>query len=73
MDSQVNEDRSCIGCLMPIFLVVLLAIAKYSGTFPYSWMWVLSPIWLPIVLLIGSVIFLGILLIILLIIKAFHE
>lgn len=33
-------------------LTIIFVIAKLIGIFTYSWLWVFSPLWIPIVLLI---------------------
>lgn len=48
-----------INC-SPILLLLsgVLALLKISGQFPYSWIWVLAPIWVPLLALAGIVIIL---------------
>ena len=61
-----NNNAKGNGDLMgPIMMVllILLIIGKVSGFLDISWIWVLSPIWIPI----GVVLFFTILFIILLI------
>ena len=61
-----NNNAKGNGDLMgPILMVllILLIIGKVSGFLDISWIWVLSPIWIPI----GIVLFFTILFIILLI------
>jgi hypothetical protein len=36
----------------------MLALLKIMGQFPYSWIWVLAPIWIPLLALSGIVIIL---------------
>lgn len=51
--------RVNIDCT-PILLLLsgMLALLKISGQFPYSWIWVLAPIWIPLLALAGIVIIL---------------
>lgn len=35
------------------FLLVLFIILKVVGVFTWSWLWVLTPLWLPFVLFFG--------------------
>lgn len=39
----------------PILLLLsgVLALLKIMGLFPYSWIWVLAPIWIPLLVLAG--------------------
>jgi hypothetical protein len=36
----------------------MLALLKIGGQFPYSWIWVLAPIWIPLLALAGITIIL---------------
>ena len=51
---RVNID--CTLILLP--LSGMLALLKLMGQFPYSWIWVLAPIWIPLLALAGIVIIL---------------
>lgn len=51
---KVNIDCS----LILLLLSGMLALLKISGQFPYSWVWVLAPIWIPLLVLVGIVIML---------------
>lgn len=44
----------------PILLLLsgVLALLKIGGQFPYSWIWVLAPIWIPLLALAGITIIL---------------
>lgn len=44
----------------PILLLLsgVLALLKIMGLFPYSWIWVLAPIWIPLLVLAGITIIL---------------
>lgn len=46
---KVNIDCS------PILLLLsgVLALLKIGGQFPYSWIWVIAPIWIPLLVLAG--------------------
>lgn len=39
----------------PILLLLsgVLALLKIMGLFPYSWIWVIAPIWVPLLVLAG--------------------
>lgn len=39
----------------PILLLLsgVLALLKIMGLFPYSWIWVIAPIWIPLLVLAG--------------------
>lgn len=60
-----NNKKVDVHLMSPIMMVllILLIIGKVSGFLDISWIWVLSPIWIPI----GVVLFFTILFIILLI------
>lgn len=46
---RVNIDCS----LILLLLSGMLALLKIGGQFPYSWIWVLAPIWIPLLVLAG--------------------
>ena len=60
-----NNKKVDVHLMSPIMMVllILLIIGKVSGFLDISWIWVLSPLWIPI----GVVLFFTILFIILLI------
>ena len=41
---KINIDCS----LILLLLSGMLALLKIGGQFPYSWLWVLAPIWIPL-------------------------
>lgn len=51
---RVNIDCS----LILLLLSGMLALLKISSQFPYSWIWVLAPIWIPLLALAGITIIL---------------
>lgn len=59
-----NNAKVNVNLMSPIMMVllILLIIGKVSGFLDISWIWVLSPIWIPI----GVVLFFTIIFIILL-------
>lgn len=60
-NNNVKVNVNLMGPIMTV-LLILLIIGKVSGFLDISWIWVLSPIWIPI----GIVLFFTILFIILL-------
>lgn len=51
--------RVNIDCTLILLLLSgMLALLKIMGQFPYSWIWVLAPIWIPLLALAGIVIIL---------------
>lgn len=46
---KINIDCS----LILLLLSGMLALLKIGGQFPYSWIWVLAPIWIPLLALAG--------------------
>lgn len=51
---KINIDCS----LILLLLSGMLALLKIGGQFPYSWIWVLAPIWIPLLALADIVIIL---------------
>ena len=51
---KINIDCS----LILLLLSGMLALLKIGGQFPYSWIWVLAPIWIPLLALAGITIIL---------------
>ena len=41
------------GCAILAGLTMVLATLKIAGVTPWSWLWVLSPLWLPIAVVIA--------------------
>lgn len=54
-----SELKVNINC-SPILLLLsgVLALLKIGGQFPYSWIWVIAPIWIPLLALAGITIIL---------------
>ena len=52
MENSVNKIN--IGCSWPIAVIVFLAFfyAKINDKIDWSWLWVFSPLWIPVVLVI---------------------
>lgn len=52
----MNVNLKC----SPILLLLsgVLALLKITGQFPYSWIWVIAPIWIPLLALAGITIIL---------------
>lgn len=51
--------RVNIDCTLILLLLSgMLALLKIGGQFPYPWIWVLAPIWIPLLALAGITIFL---------------
>ena len=49
---RVNIDVS----LILVLLTGILALLKIGGQFPYSWVWVFAPIWIPFGIIIALMI-----------------
>ena len=46
--------RVNIDCTLILLLLSgMLALLKIGGQFPYPWIWVLAPIWIPLLALAG--------------------
>ena len=54
VELKINIDCS----LILLLLSGMLALLKIGGQFPYSWIWVLAPIWIPLLALAGITIIL---------------
>lgn len=54
----MNVNIKC--SLILLLLSGVLALLKIMGQFPYSWIWVISPIWIPLLVLAGITIILTI-------------
>lgn len=51
--------RVNIDCTLILLLLSgMLALLKIGGQFPYPWIWVLAPIWIPLLALAGITIIL---------------
>jgi hypothetical protein len=50
---EKTTKSSGIGLTGVLFIVFL--VLKLTGNITWSWLWVLSPIWIPIVFFIGSI------------------
>ena len=64
-NNNVKVDVNLMGPTMMV-LLILLIIGKVSGYLDISWIWVLSPIWIPI----GVILFFTIIFIILLTLRS---
>ena len=52
---EINDnDKIKVGCSWPVPLIVFLAFffAKIYDKIDWSWWWVFSPLWIPVVLTI---------------------
>jgi len=49
-----NNNKVTIGCTTPLAVIVFLAFffAKIYDKIDWSWWWVFSPLWIPLVLMI---------------------
>lgn len=56
--SERNEGTAVIRRILELLLVVFIVL-KLTGIITWSWWWVLSPLWIPLVIaLIVTIIFL---------------
>ena len=65
MNNNMKVNVNLMGPIMMV-LLILLIIGKVSGFLDISWIWVLSPIWIPI----GVILFFTIIFIILLTLRS---
>ena len=49
---ETNNEKITIGCTSPLAVIVFLVffIAKIYDKIDWSWWWVFSPLWIPILL-----------------------
>ena len=59
----MEDKETTIGCISPLSVIVFLAffLAKIYDKIDWSWWWVFSPLWIPILLVIIALIVLLIL------------
>lgn len=50
-----SAQASATGIGLPGLLLVLFIGLKLTGYIAWSWWWVLSPLWLPVVILVGVI------------------
>ena len=65
-DTTVNTSGG-IGFLG--MLTILFIGLKLTGYITWSWVWVLAPIWIPMVIILGIIVIVGLVLLVLWIIK----
>ena len=56
----MNDNKSYVGCFVVLVLAMAIALTvfvtlKLTGVIEWSWLWVLSPLWLPIVLFVFAI------------------
>jgi sterol desaturase/sphingolipid hydroxylase (fatty acid hydroxylase superfamily) len=57
-----NLDKIIVSLIeFPIFLAIVFIILKLCNVVAWSWWWILSPIWIPIIIILLGFIFLLIL------------
>lgn len=59
---MARETRSSTGGgigLIGVLLIVFIVL-KLTGNIEWGWMWVLSPLWIPVALLLASILIAGI-------------
>ena len=49
-----------LGISLPSFLLILFIGLKLGGIIAWSWLWVLSPLWIPLAVLFASLLIVGI-------------
>lgn len=52
----MEKNSSSQGSILPGLLLVLFIGLKLTKVISWSWLWVLSPIWIPCILLIAVVV-----------------
>ena len=52
----MNENKSNNSWFIPV-LALIFIVLKLTGEIDWSWLWVLSPIWIPLVLSLIVIIF----------------
>jgi len=59
----MNENNEGMGGVFLIILFAVFAALKTTGVISWSWLWVTSPLWIPLAIYVGCVILYGVLLI----------
>ena len=51
---ETNNNKITIGCISPLTVIIFLAFffAKIFDKIDWSWWWVVSPLWIPLAILI---------------------
>ena len=57
-----SSKKITIGCISPLTVIIFLAFffAKIFDKIDWSWWWVFSPLWLPLTLILGISIIVGV-------------
>ncbi len=51
------QKRSSSGCgSLPLLLFFVFLVLKLAGAIDWSWWWVTSPLWLPVVVVVGGLV-----------------
>ena len=58
----MKNNKVTIGCTTPLAVIIFLAFffAKIFDKIDWSWWWVFSPLWLPLTLILGISIIVGV-------------
>lgn len=59
-DRHVHHHHHAGGIGLGGCLLVLFVALKLTGSIAWSWLWVLSPIWIPLGALVGCALILGV-------------
>lgn len=56
----MNDNKSYVGCFVVLVLAMAIALTvfitlKLTGVIEWSWLWVLSPLWLPVLLFVFAI------------------
>ena len=54
------KDKSSIGFFLPV-LTLIFIFCKLTGHINWSWLWVLSPMWIPLAVFLVCMLMIGIL------------
>lgn len=53
----MRDSEKSILLITIKWLTIIFIICKLIGCFPFSWLWVFAPLWLPILAIIGGATF----------------
>lgn len=69
----MRQSSCSTWCFLLILLTIMLVVGKLTGMVSWSWWVILSPIIVPALSILGLVTTLGFIIVIMLLLKSFHE
>lgn len=59
-EKQIERVATGGGVSLATVLLVIFLVLKLTGLIDWSWLWVLSPLWIPIALAISTLFIIGV-------------